>query len=109
MATETLYMSVRSYLQAPSILQTIFNVSHVRLDIFFHTDGSKSLKQSLTAVLRSSTIVRFSWEILFSTKPQSELSHVVKSGLRGGLILSDPRPVHRPMNLSSRYSLTGRA
>jgi hypothetical protein len=36
--------------------------------------------------------------------PQSELSHVVKSELRSGHVISDPRPIHRPLNVLLGYS-----
>jgi hypothetical protein len=36
--------------------------------------------------------------------PQSELSYD-KSGLRGGHTISDPRPIHCPLNLPSRFSV----
>jgi hypothetical protein len=47
------------------------------------------------------TTVGRNWEILSFTLPQSELSI-----LRGGHPVSDPRPLHRPLNLSRRYSQT---
>lgn len=64
----------------------------------------KSLKQYLIAVFRSSAVIRWSFTI-----PQSKLSHVVKPGLQGGLTITDQHPIYHPLNLSSRYSLTGRA
>jgi hypothetical protein len=41
--------------------------------------------------------------------PQAELSHDVKSGLRGRHVISDPCPIHRPLNLLLKYPRTGGA
>lgn len=95
-ATEFLCMVVRSYVHAP-FRSPLLIFPHVLRDIIFHLDGWKSSNWSLISVFRSSAIVRRNWEIFFSTLPQSELSHVM-SGLRGGHIVSDLFPFHRPLN-----------
>lgn len=44
----------------PSILRSHFNFSRVLLDMFLHVDGRESLKQSLIAIFRSSTVLSWS-------------------------------------------------
>jgi len=67
------------------------------------------IKPILDSCFKSSTVVTWRLKMLSFTVPQSELSHVIRSGLQGGHIISDQCPIHHPLNLSTRHSLTGRA
>ena len=63
--------------------------------------GGQSVKAASDDIcFRASNIVRWSWEIFSFAVPQSELAHVVKSGLPAGHTISDPRPIHRPLIVS---------
>jgi hypothetical protein len=58
------------------------------------------------AVFRSWRFISHSWESISLKISQSELAHVVKSGLRSCHAISDPRPIHRTLNVLLRCSRT---
>ena len=95
------------------ISSTEFNFFHVLWNIFFQADDGISRKPSLTAVFKSATVRKRRWGMLHFTIPQSELSQVVKFGLRGSLTMSETRKINRSLyslfknslNVKKRYNI----
>lgn len=86
-------------------LQHIFS-AHVLLDILFHLEEWIPQKKSLISVLGPWIFVRHSWEMFYSKISHSELSHIVRSGLRDGHAISNHQPIHFQLNVLLRYFLT---
>jgi hypothetical protein len=98
MATNSLSSDITEY------LYVALHSPHIVLSVFFFFQTFPSMSKAEYHKGSPWWLFLDTEDLLAFKMPQTEVLHVVKSGLRGRHAISDPRPMYCPLNVLLRYS-----